>query len=157
MYSAFLPICLLNDYPYSLECLACYDNYLLVGTKQGILLVYELTPKSFNCMDYFIPPNDVTRKLTSESEEIKFDGKLMSIPSFYTHVKYTRTLGKKPINQMNAIPELDLLLVLIEGRLNVYELNNCQFISAISESKGTSLFTHHILPFKFGTSLCTGN
>ncbi|KAK4469869.1 hypothetical protein MN116_007377 [Schistosoma mekongi] len=148
MFSAFLPVRLLSDYPYPLECLTCYDNFLLVGTKQGLLLVYELTPKATNHPEFFIPNLNC---LSSHSKVIPFTQEIASdtvssspIPAFFTHVKITRTLGKKPIIQLTAIPEFDILLALADGRMSVYQLQNCQLITSVPNSKNAGLFTHCI-------------
>ncbi|KAH8861921.1 Vam6/Vps39-like protein [Schistosoma japonicum] len=148
MYSAFLPVRLLSDYPYPLECLTCYDNFLLVGTKQGLLLVYELTPKVTNHPEFFIPNLNC---LSSHPKVIPFTHEIISdtvssppIPAFFTHVKITRTLGKKPITQLTAIPEFDILLALADGRMSVYQLQNCQLITSVPNSKNAGLFTHCI-------------
>ncbi|CAH8526043.1 unnamed protein product [Schistosoma haematobium] len=165
MYSAFVPIRLLSDYPYPLECLTCYDNFLLVGTKQGLLLVYELTPKIASHPEFFIPNLSC---LNNHLKEIPFKNEIQSnavsssspLPTFFTHVKITRTLGKKPITQLTAIPELNLLLALAEGRMSVYQLQNCQLITSVPNSKGSGLFTHCMQYSKVSTvSSCniTGN
>ncbi|VDO72020.1 unnamed protein product [Schistosoma curassoni] len=165
MYSAFVPIRLLSDYPYPLECLTCYDNFLLVGTKQGLLLVYELTPKIASHPEFFIPNLSC---LNNHLKEIPFKNEIQSnavsssspLPTFFTHVKITRTLGKKPITQLTAISELNLLLALAEGRMSVYQLQNCQLITSVPNSKGSGLFTHCMQYSKVSTvSSCniTGN
>ncbi|CAH8508674.1 unnamed protein product, partial [Schistosoma rodhaini] len=156
MYSAFVPIRLLSDYPYPLECLTCYDNFLLVGTKQGLLLVYELTPKIASHPEFFIPNLSC---LNNHLKEIPFKNEIQSdaassptpLPTFFTHVKITRTLGKKPITQLTAIPEFNLLLALAEGRMSVYQLQNCQLITSVPNSKGAGLFTHYMQYSKVST------
>ncbi|CAH8514122.1 unnamed protein product [Heterobilharzia americana] len=146
VYPAFLPIRLLSDYPYPLECLTCYDNFLLVGTKQGLLLVYELTPKITSHHEFFIPSLSC---LNGHLKEIPFKEEISSdpispspLPSFFTHVKITRTLGRKPITQLAAIAEFNILLALAEGRMSVYQLPNCQLITTVPNSKGASLFAY---------------
>ncbi|KER32660.1 hypothetical protein T265_01345 [Opisthorchis viverrini] len=162
MHEAFFPICLLRDYPYALECLTCYDNFLIVGTKQGLLLVYEVTPKSLNHPVYFIPPityRDGPRKsirlrlddlsLTSDSTTAQgSDVSSVPHPSFSTRVYTTRTFGRKPILQLTALPDLDLLLALADGQMNVYQLQNYQLVTIVPMSKGASLFAHFTTPAK---------
>lgn len=158
MHDAFLPICLLRDYPYALECLACHDNFLLVGTKQGLLLVYELTPRSLTHEIYFIPPINTRftpRKalplnmITSGTGIMKLDesgspGTEVHTPppAFSKRVRSTRTLGKKPILQLAAIPELDMLLALAEGKMNAYQLQNYQLITTVPNSRSATVFSH---------------
>ncbi|TPP67793.1 Vam6/Vps39 protein [Fasciola gigantica] len=159
MHDAFLPICSLRDYPYALECLACHDNFLLVGTKQGLLLIYEVTPKSLNHATYFVPPMTtrmVPRKAIplnlkankdeilrlDESAESPGTGIHAPPPAFSNRVHTTRTLGKKPILQLAAIPELDMLLALAEGKMNVYQLQNYQLITMVPNSRGATVFAH---------------
>ncbi|GAA38353.2 Vam6/Vps39-like protein [Clonorchis sinensis] len=162
MHEAFFPICLLRDYPYALECLTCYDNFLIVGTKQGLLLVYEVTPKSLNHPVYFIPPityRDGPRKSirlklddlspTSDSTTAQCsDVSSVPQPSFSTRVYTTRTFGRKPILQLTALPDLDLLLALADGQMNVYQLQNYQLVTIVPMSKGASLFAYFTAPAK---------
>ncbi|KAF7259332.1 hypothetical protein EG68_04225 [Paragonimus skrjabini miyazakii] len=156
MHEAFLPICLLRDYPYRLVCLTCYDNFLLVGTKQGLLLVYELTPKLLTHLDYFIPPIH-PRLVPKKCVRINFEGNdpisantldpnapaaSPPPPSFSTKVHTTRTFGSGPILQLEALPDVDLLLALAGGQMNVYQLQNYQLVTTVPLSKGANLFAH---------------
>ncbi|CAH8519299.1 unnamed protein product [Dicrocoelium dendriticum] len=155
MHEAFLPICLLRNYPYALECLTCYDNFLLVGTKQGLLLVYEITPKSLSHPVYFIPsinPRPISKKtvrlslrndILEQPEAPDPHALPAAAPIFSTRVHTTRTFGRKPILQLAAIPELDLLLALAEGQMNVYQLQNCQLIATVPTSKGATVFAYY--------------
>ncbi|KAA3677626.1 Vam6/Vps39-like protein vacuolar protein sorting-associated protein 39 [Paragonimus westermani] len=164
MHEAFLPICLLRDYPYRLICLTCYDNFLLVGTKQGLLLVYELTPKLLTHLDHFIPPIH-PRLVPKKCVRINFEGnEPISTstpdpnapaaspppppPSFSTKVHTTRTFGSGPILQLEALPDVDLLLALAGGQMNVYQLQNYQLVTTVPLSKGANLFAHCTLSVK---------
>ncbi|KAF6774351.1 hypothetical protein AHF37_06119 [Paragonimus kellicotti] len=165
MHEAFLPICLLRDYPYRLVCLTCYDNFLLVGTKQGLLLVYELTPKLLTHLDYFIPPIH-PRLVPKKCVRINFEGNEpistttldpdapvaspppLPPPSFSTKVHTTRTFGSGPILQLEALPDVDLLLALAGGQMNVYQLQNYQLVTTVPLSKGANLFAHCTLSVK---------
>ncbi|VDQ18013.1 unnamed protein product [Trichobilharzia regenti] len=111
VYSAFLPIRLLNDYPYPLDP--------------------QLKEIPFQ--------NETSSPSSSSSPPSSPSGNL---PSFFTHVKTTRTLGKKPITQLAAISEFGILLALAEGRMSVYQLPNCQLITSVRNSKGASLFAY---------------
>lgn len=163
MHEAFLCICLLKDYPYALECLTSYNNILLVGTKQGLLLVYEITPKCSSHPTYFVPP--LVARFTPNNKKVvtlsltDVDGYSASslptnvpvspattnttdAPRFATRMLSTRTLGSKPILKLSAVPELDLLLALSNGSLSAYRLQNCQLITTVAQSKGASEFAH---------------
>ncbi|CAL8106488.1 unnamed protein product [Calicophoron daubneyi] len=164
MHEAFLPIRLLRDYPYALESLTCYDNFLLVGTKQGLLLVYELTPNTISHPVYFIPPfatrpsylsKSVSPNLEDEPtpDQSESEGPAtVPPPTFSTRVHITRTFGKKPILQLAAIPEIDILLALAEGHMNAYQLKNCQLITTVPNSKGASVFASCLSPVPGGSS-----
>lgn len=36
---------IIKNYPLDIECIHAYGDYILVGTKQGNLLLYKLVPK----------------------------------------------------------------------------------------------------------------
>ncbi|CAH8497001.1 unnamed protein product [Heterobilharzia americana] len=119
VYPAFLPIRLLSDYPYPLECLTCYDNFLLFK-----LFKWSPERNSIQGGNFF-------------GSYITFSASFL----FYTCENYSYS-RQKPITQLAAIAEFNILLALAEGRMSVYQLPNCQLITTVPNSKGASLFAY---------------
>ncbi|XP_059611031.1 vam6/Vps39-like protein [Phlebotomus argentipes] len=97
-----------------IECIAGYDNYVILGTKLGHLLMY------------LIQQND------SETE-IKMDLQLL---------QYDKNFSKKPITQIEVIPEYQLLVSLTDNQINVNDISRTNFplVFSVVKSKGASVF-----------------
>ncbi|CAK1543127.1 unnamed protein product [Leptosia nina] len=95
-----------------IETIAAYDGNLLIGTRQGHLLMYSL---------FF---NNDTKK-----NELKM-------------IRYCKNFSKKPIQQIEVIPEDNLLLCLTDNLLSSYDINGLNFplVKTFSDTKGASLF-----------------
>ncbi|XP_039293207.1 vam6/Vps39-like protein [Nilaparvata lugens] len=88
------------------------DN-LLVGTKQGHLLMYSVTPRN---------------------GELKRDMQLL---------RYNKTFSKKPIQQLEVVPEHNILIRLSDNVISVHDMAiiNFPIITTIQKTKGATLFT----------------
>ncbi|XP_064458413.1 vam6/Vps39-like protein [Ornithodoros turicata] len=121
MYDAYTVIPVLKKLPLVIESAAAYDDKLLIGTKQGHLLVYKLTAKG-------------------GADETKFDVQLCAS---------NKSFAKKPIVQLAAIPELNLLISLSDNTVTVHSLNlepNTPPIDcpALSKCRGCTLFAVNV-------------
>ncbi|XP_045499853.1 vam6/Vps39-like protein [Colias croceus] len=105
-----------------IETIAAYDGNLFLGTRQGHLLMYSLSVN-----------ND------SKKYELKM-------------LRYCKNFSKKPIQQIEIIPEDKLLLCLTDNLLSSYDINGVNFplVKTFSDTKGASLFA---LDNKSATSL----
>lgn len=91
------------------------DETLLVGTRQGHLLMYHVVPRA---------------------SDQKFDVQLM---------KYNKTFSKKPIVQLDVIPEYNLLISLTDNIISVYDITTLNYAvptkHEYERTKGATLFT----------------
>ncbi|XP_011445059.3 vam6/Vps39-like protein [Magallana gigas] len=110
MHDAYESTTLLEKLPLKIEAIACYDDILLVGTKEGHLLQYKI------------------KRGTGDN---KYDVVLE---------RSNKNFGKKPITQLYAVPELFLLISLTENVLSVHDLKTFQLIVCLSRTKGATLF-----------------
>ncbi|XP_028156515.1 vam6/Vps39-like protein [Ostrinia furnacalis] len=95
-----------------IEAIAAYDGNLLLGTRQGHLLMYSLSSNNGNQ---------------------KYDIQLL---------RYCKNFSKKPIQQIDVIPEDNLLLCLTDNILATYDINGVNFplVKTFPQTKGASLF-----------------
>ncbi|KAL0829175.1 hypothetical protein ABMA28_004014 [Loxostege sticticalis] len=95
-----------------IEAIAAYDGNLLLGTRQGHLLMYSLSSNNGNQ---------------------KYDLQLL---------RYCKNFSKKPIQQIDVIPEDNLLLCLTDNVLATYDINGVNFpmVKTFPQTKGASLF-----------------
>ncbi|KAM3961523.1 vacuolar protein sorting 39 [Aphomia sociella] len=96
-----------------IETIAAYDGNLLLGTRQGHLLMYSLS--------------------TNNGNQGKYGSQLL---------RYCKNFSKKPIQQIEVIPEKNLLLCLSDSVLSTYDINGVNFplIETFPQTKGASLF-----------------
>ncbi|KAL4715769.1 hypothetical protein ACJJTC_006348 [Scirpophaga incertulas] len=94
-----------------IETIAAYDGNLLLGTRQGHLLMYSL----------------------SNNGNVKYELQLLQLH---------KNFSKKPIQQIDVIPEDNLLLCLTDNILSTYKINGVNFplIKTFQQTKGASLF-----------------
>lgn len=102
-----------------IECIAAYDECLLLGTRQGFLLMYNISKST--------DPTD-------DSPDIELR-------------RYNKTFSKKAIQQLDVIPEAQLLICLTDNVVQVHNLAAINFplIHTIAGSKGATLFTYHAI------------
>ncbi|XP_033637094.1 vam6/Vps39-like protein isoform X1 [Asterias rubens] len=110
MHDAYEEKPILEKLPLQIESIACHGDQLLVGTKQGHLLVYSVTGG---------------QGVSSYKVDL-----LKSFKSF----------SKKPIQQLACIPELQILISLSDTIINVHDLNQFSHITSIAKTKGATLF-----------------
>ncbi|XP_074662539.1 vam6/Vps39-like protein isoform X2 [Tubulanus polymorphus] len=112
MHDAFEAVPILEKLPLAIESIACFEDTLLVGTRDGFLLVYKVRP---------IPGAAVAN----------FDVSLE---------KTNKAFARKPVVQLAAIPEFQLLISLSDNQINVHDLTVYAQITTIPRTKGANLF-----------------
>lgn len=108
---------ILKNYPLDIECMHAYGDHLLVGTKQGNLLLFKLVLKP--------------------TKELKFDVQLLRSNKAFT---------KKPIIQVAGVPEFHLIISLYDNLINVHDLDKVvsPLISCLQKTKGATLFVINV-------------
>ncbi|GFR11295.1 hypothetical protein TNCT_648011 [Trichonephila clavata] len=103
----------------SIETISAYDDYLLVGTKSGTLLLYQLVPS--------VKPG---AKPGSPHYEVKL-------------LKSNKAFSKKSITQLQVIPEFQMLICLADSIVTAFDLSqfNLQTIATLPKTKGAHYFT----------------
>ncbi|XP_059481354.1 vam6/Vps39-like protein [Neocloeon triangulifer] len=96
------------------ECVTTFGDNLLVGSKQGHLLMYSVTSKP--------------------ADQKKLDVQLL---------KLIKTFSKKAINQLAVVPEFEIIISLSDGIVNVHNMRvyNFPVVSSLEKTKGASLFS----------------
>lgn len=95
-----------------IESIAAFDNNVILGTRQGHLLQYSIQ---------------------SNPEEGKIDLQLL---------QYNKTFSKKPIVQLEVIPELKILFSLSDNTISVNDISKHNFpiIHVAIKTKGANVF-----------------
>ncbi|ESP01601.1 hypothetical protein LOTGIDRAFT_200189, partial [Lottia gigantea] len=114
MHASYEASPILEKLPLAIESIACYEDILLVGTKQGHLLQYK-----------------VKRIKTSDS---KFEVNLE---------RSNKAFAKKPITQVtyNLLYDLLLFFFLIDNVICVHDLTTFGLVTTVNKTKGATLFT----------------
>lgn len=110
MHTAFHAYVVLEKLPLKLECIEAYKSILLVGTAEGVVVVVDV------------------KQATAKEP---FSSRIVA-----TH----KNFGKKPIEQLAAIEDLDLLLALSDGVISIHELSSGSFRAQMAKTKGANLF-----------------
>ncbi|XP_064600177.1 vam6/Vps39-like protein [Liolophura sinensis] len=113
MHEAYEAAPILEKLPLQIESIACYEDTLLVGTKQGHLLLYKVKP-------------------ARGSGERKFEVSLE---------RSNKSFAKKPITQLAAIPECYILISLSDNVISVHDLQSFTQITCVSKTRGATLFS----------------
>ncbi|KAH0620645.1 hypothetical protein JD844_021311 [Phrynosoma platyrhinos] len=119
MHDAFEPVPILEKLPLQIDCLAAWEEWLLVGTKQGHLLLYrirketgEVTESESGCCNRF--------EVTLEKSNKNFS---------------------KKIQQIHVVSQFKILVSLLENNIYVHDLLTFQQITTVPKAKGATLFT----------------
>ncbi|KAI1284984.1 Vam6/Vps39-like protein [Halotydeus destructor] len=109
---------ILNKLPLDIECINAYDDYLIVGTKQGHLLMYKLAYK--------------------HGADPKFET---------TIVRSNKAFARKPIVQIEALPEFGILISLSDNLISVHSLDpiNSAIICTVEKSRGATTFVTDVI------------
>nr|CAG4651586.1 EOG090X0131 [Triops cancriformis] len=119
MHEAFEATPILEKLPLQIECICAYEDRLLVGTKQGHLLMYSVL-------------QSVSSPLLSSST--KCEVQLLGSNKYFS---------KKPIVQLQVIPEHQILISLSDNCISVHDLSvfNFPLITVVQKTRGATLFS----------------
>ena len=114
-HTAFEVHSVIENIPIKIESFAAWGNNLLVGTSDGVLLVYSVS---------YTPLKEAqnTKKLFSA-----------------TLTNSKKSFAKGAISQLSAIPEIGLLVSLADGCVRLHSLAELSEIAILKNSKGQSL------------------
>lgn len=152
-HTAYIP-CPLLKLPLNIECILAYDDYLLVGTKQGHLLMYHVFPSPVRnghthgsalavhgSPPLQSPPNGALRSVPSPDNGLTHPDPGWTVQLMRTN----KFFSKKSIVQLAAVPEYSILVALADGIISVHDLDlavtNFPAICSVSRTKGASAFT----------------
>ncbi|GAB1601255.1 vam6/Vps39-like protein [Argonauta hians] len=114
MPCAYEAVPILEKLPLQIQIgsIACYEDVLLVGTKQGHLLQYKISK--------------------DKDQENKFNIQLEGS---------NKSFAKKPITQLSAITDEEYILVsLSDNVISVHDLSTFGLLTIMSRTKGATLF-----------------
>nr|CAG4642300.1 EOG090X0131 [Evadne anonyx] len=117
MYDAYEALPILEKLPLQIDSIASYDDHLLVGTRQGHLLMYSV-----------LQGNNTESSLSSRCE---------------VHLlRSNKYFAKKPIQQLAVVPEHQILISLSDSIISVHDLTIFNFptITSITKSRGATYF-----------------
>ncbi|VDK34283.1 unnamed protein product [Taenia asiatica] len=148
MHQVFYPLRLIRGTHYDFECITCFQNYLLVGTKSGQLLIYAITSSVPNHSDVFVPiimgqEQSVPQKPLEFTPlvDVPTNKAFPTLPALNVRLCATHNLCKKRVLQLQAVPEYGFFLALTEFQLAAHNLSNRQLIDVVPNSKGATYFT----------------
>ncbi|XP_071665317.1 vam6/Vps39-like protein isoform X4 [Patagioenas fasciata] len=119
MHDAFEHVPILEKLPLQIDCLAAWEEWLLVGTKQGHLLLYRIK-------------KDIGEVMSSES---------VCCNRFEVTLEKSNKNFSKKIQQIHVVSQFKILVSLLENNIYVHDLLTFQQITTVSKAKGASLFT----------------
>ena len=100
--------------PLQIESLACYDNFFIIGTTCGRMLINEVKKHTIN----------------QGAVEVELKNSIFAT--------------KKPIQQLEAVKYFDILIALFDAQIHVFSLNKYQLLYSIAKSKGCTSFATSI-------------
>ncbi|XP_078593471.1 vam6/Vps39-like protein isoform X1 [Branchiostoma floridae x Branchiostoma japonicum] len=111
MHDAYEAAPILEKLPLQIESIACWADKLLVGTKQGHLLLYSIKTES-----------------GSTRHEVSLE-------------RSNKSFSKKPIVQLRVVSELKILISLSDNVVSVHDITTFQCITTIQKTRGATLFS----------------
>uniref|UniRef100_A0A8C1SRX3 VPS39 subunit of HOPS complex n=1 Tax=Cyprinus carpio TaxID=7962 RepID=A0A8C1SRX3_CYPCA len=113
MHDAYEPVPILEKLPLQIDCLAAWDDWLLVGTKPGHLLLYRIKKDAVIIFFFNTGTNrfEVTLEKSNKNFSKKIQQVLVSLPSFVS-----------------------------ENNIHVHDLLTFQQITVVSKARGATLF-----------------
>ncbi|XP_003707577.1 vacuolar protein sorting 39 isoform X2 [Megachile rotundata] len=111
MHDAYKETSILNI-SVQIESMAAYDDNLLIGTREGHLLMYNVP------------------SISDDNYKLEL-------------LRHSKNFNKKRINQIDVVPEHNLLIILTDNIICIHDLNspNFQQISQLQKTRGATLFT----------------
>ena len=113
-------VCQVLKLPLGIESIKAYGEHLLVGTRQGHLLMYSVTIE--NDEDSDISDNFVNAQL----------------------LRSNKNFSKKAILKLEAVPDYSILVALSDSVISVHDIDlsvtNFPVITSLTRTKGASTF-----------------
>lgn len=125
MPGSYEAVPILEKFPLQIQIgsIACYEDVLLVGTKQGHLLQYKISKDKDKAENKFM---------------VKLEGS-------------NKSFAKKPITQLSAITDEEYILVsLSDNVISVHDLSTFGLLTTISRTKGATLFSVEVKKLEEG-------
>uniref|UniRef100_A0A8C5CSU6 CNH domain-containing protein n=1 Tax=Gadus morhua TaxID=8049 RepID=A0A8C5CSU6_GADMO len=116
MHDAYEPVPILEKLPLQIDCLAAWEDWLLVGTKPGHLLLYRIKKDA---------------AAFSSTGTNRFE---------VTLEKSNKNFSKK-IQQLFVVSQYKILVSLLENNIHVHDLLTFQQITVVPKAKGATLFS----------------
>lgn len=114
MHDAFEHAVVIEKLPLQIECIATFGDNLLIGTRQGHLLLYRVREGSW---------------------DKRFDVELQSSNKLFS---------KKPILQLAVVDQLNLLISLSDSVISVHNLETFALLFTLHKTKGATVFAVNI-------------
>ena len=115
-------VCQLLKLPLDIESIKAYGDHLLVGTKQGHLLMYSV---AFNNLE-----NEESDK-SDNSPNVQL-------------LRSNKNFSKKAILKLEAVPDYSILVTLSDSVISVHDIDlsvtNFPVITSLTRTKGASTF-----------------
>uniref|UniRef100_T1IQM8 CNH domain-containing protein n=1 Tax=Strigamia maritima TaxID=126957 RepID=T1IQM8_STRMM len=113
MHDAYEAIPIIEKLPLVIECITTCDDNLLIGTKQGHLLMYNILP-------------------LNKGDE-KFEVQLARSNKYFS---------KRPILQLEAVTEYQILICLSDNVINIHDMTvfNFPLLFTLEKTRGAILF-----------------
>uniref|UniRef100_A0A8C1QP83 VPS39 subunit of HOPS complex n=2 Tax=Cyprinus carpio TaxID=7962 RepID=A0A8C1QP83_CYPCA len=119
MHDAYEPVPILEKLPLQIDCLAAWDDWLLVGTKPGHLLLYRIKKDAGALDNLFFNTGTNRFEVTLEKSNKNFS---------------------KKIQQLFVVSQYKILVSLLENNIHVHDLLTFQQITVVSKARGATLF-----------------
>ncbi|RHZ82984.1 hypothetical protein Glove_101g19 [Diversispora epigaea] len=110
MHDAFKVSVALDKLQHKIESIFAYGQKLFIGTNTGVLLTYEVNEPS--------------------------DDEPITVTLIETH----KNFSKKPIEQLDIIKEIGVLISLSDGCVNKFDLSTLKFQEQLPKTRGANLF-----------------
>uniref|UniRef100_A0A3P8N7W4 CNH domain-containing protein n=1 Tax=Astatotilapia calliptera TaxID=8154 RepID=A0A3P8N7W4_ASTCA len=121
MHDAYESVPILEKLPLQIDCLAAWEDWLLVGTKPGHLLLYRIKKDAGKETE-----GDVIHLEAGNRFEVTLE-------------KSNKNFSKK-IQQLYVVSQYKILVSLLENNIHVHDLLTFQQITVVSKAKGATLF-----------------
>jgi hypothetical protein len=115
-HTAFELHSVIENIPVKIESLAVWQDCLYVGTTEGVLLIYNIS---------YLPAKQ------AENPKKRFNYSLVRTQKDF--------VGKKPITQLCALPELGQLVSLSDGYIRLHTLGVLREVDTLKNTKGQNI------------------
>uniref|UniRef100_A0A2K6JVP8 VPS39 subunit of HOPS complex n=1 Tax=Rhinopithecus bieti TaxID=61621 RepID=A0A2K6JVP8_RHIBE len=117
MHDAFEPVPILEKLPLQIDCLAAWEEWLLVGTKQGHLLLYRIR-KDVGCNRF---------EVTLEKSNKNFSKKIQQVITFFASIAKGASLFTCDLQHTETGEEVLRMCVAVKKKLQLYFWKDREF------------------------------